>query len=376
MKILFIGISGYQYPHTRVRCYHFAEGLRKFGLQTEVLSYKDHLAASRSEAEMYELTDGVKVWLNIKALPKLLKEKKTIFYIQKIHYHSAGAYLCYRLGRNKYIFDYDDYDVDLSCLFSSKYLNKIFFGSTDFAEITREVAKNAVGCIAASRFLFEYLKKINPLTFYIPTGVDTEKFFPLSKKNSDKIVFMWTGIIWGEIIFENIKFVIECFKDLIEHFNYKNVELHIVGGGRWFPKVEELINTPLFSRIPIKLITWINHQQMPNILANADVGLFPLIQKNLWTIAKSPTKLFEFMAMGLPTIVSDTGELTHVIQHGVDGFLAKNKQEWVFFMKRLIEEPRLRNEIGSNARKKVEKEFSLYVLSERLYSIFQQLFRC
>ena len=65
-KITFLGLSGYDYPHTRVRCYHFQREVdRREGINSEVLSWKDHLGPQYSEAKMYQLTDRQKLDLRV-----------------------------------------------------------------------------------------------------------------------------------------------------------------------------------------------------------------------------------------------------------------------------------------------------------------------
>ena len=76
MKTVFIGINGYDFPYTRVRCFHFAEELQKLGMETEVLSYRDHLAPQYSGIEMLNLGDREKLRLNFKAFLKLFKSPK------------------------------------------------------------------------------------------------------------------------------------------------------------------------------------------------------------------------------------------------------------------------------------------------------------
>jgi hypothetical protein len=67
---------------------------------------------------MYRLRDRDKLKLTGRGLKRLWGEKGSLFYIQKAHFHSAAPYFLHRLGRNDYIFDYDDYDVELSNLFA------------------------------------------------------------------------------------------------------------------------------------------------------------------------------------------------------------------------------------------------------------------
>ncbi len=92
MKVIFIGLSGYEYSFTRVRCYHFAEILKKYGIKTDILSFKDHLTPETTEAGMFATRIDKKLWLTTKALKKLWKEKNAIFYIQKIHYNAAHLF--------------------------------------------------------------------------------------------------------------------------------------------------------------------------------------------------------------------------------------------------------------------------------------------
>jgi len=119
-RVFFVGLSGYSYPHTRVRCYHFAKALGEYpDVETEVLSYRDHLCPERSEVDMFDnLRDVEKMRLVFQAFRQMYREDpKTIYYVQKAHYHSAAPYNLHRLFKRKYIFDYDDYDVELSVFF-------------------------------------------------------------------------------------------------------------------------------------------------------------------------------------------------------------------------------------------------------------------
>jgi len=120
MRIVFIGHSGWDYPHTRIRCYGFAKALKQRGFDTHVLSFKDHLARERSEADMYAaLRDRDKMDLVVRAIRRLWPDRKSLLYVQKAHFHSAAPYLLSRFAGARYILDYDDYDVPLSNFFTA-----------------------------------------------------------------------------------------------------------------------------------------------------------------------------------------------------------------------------------------------------------------
>lgn len=97
----------------------------------------------------------------------------------------------------------------------------------------------------------------------------------------------------------------------------------------------------------------------------------PLIQNTKFNRAKSPTKLFEYMAMAKPTVSSEIGEAGRIIQNGVNGFLAKTKEGFIEGMERLIINPDLRKDMGDKARKTVEERYSLDVLTKQLSEILK-----
>ncbi|OGL42559.1 MAG: hypothetical protein A2149_07305 [Candidatus Schekmanbacteria bacterium RBG_16_38_11] len=384
MKVVFIGHSGYNYPHVRVRCYNFCEAIKKLGMDAEVLSFKDQLAPQRyTEEIMYDLKDISKLYLTLKAIRKLWNKKDHIFYIQKILFHASAPLLLSKLGRNRYIFDCDDWDAKYCSLYKNKFLNKFFFGhstntdkfgniiESDYEIILKDIASKAVACVVSSHALKESLSKFSEKVYYVPTGVDENKFRKKETKKNTKVRFCWLGIVWGDVIFDNIVFLLHCFSQ-VKRSN-KDIELKIVGSGQYMHRVKELINL-IYKNDDIEVTEWINPAKIPDFLSSVDVGLLPLIQQeNIWINSKSPTKLFEYMAMEIPTVSSRVGEIKHVIEDGVDGFLASDKEEFISKMENLAGNQSLRKEMGVKAREKIEQKYCLTVLGKEIFNILKEL---
>ncbi len=375
MRILFIGHSGYGYPHTRVRCYHFAKILSTMpDVETAVLSFRDDLAPHKSEAAMYEnLRDREKLILTFKALRRLLHQRNTSLYIQKAHFHAAAPYFLHRLGfLPKYILDYDDYDIPLSNFFFRGSLNRLFFGTNKWDEITFRLARNACGCVAASHELSHFLHQYNHRVAYIPTGVDDTLFYPQKNNISkEKFTFFWNGLVWGKPIVQNIIMMAKAFELVAQEL--PQARLLLVGGGAEWDKLKLYIQNN-FSSLPIEFKEWVKPEEMPDILRSVDVGLLPVHGDDLWLRSKSPTKLFEYMASGLPVVATAVGEANKVIEHLENGFLARNDREFAEGMIRLARSISMRNQIAQKARETIVSQYSMPVLGENLYLFLQNVF--
>lgn len=376
MRILFVGHNGYGYPHTRVRCYHFAKILAAYPqIETGVLSFRDTLAPHKTEAEIYTLRDREKLVLTAKALGVLLRERKTILYIQKAHFHAAAPFLLHRLGFCKhYLFDYDDYDIPLSNFFGRGVWNRLFFGSNRWDAMTHRLIRQAKGCVAASHFLLDFLHEHNESVVYVPTGVDTTLFTPPPRRpDSGPVIFLWNGLVWGEPIVRNILLMLRAFRSV--HASLPEYRLRLVGGGDQWNALKQIAARD-FAMLAIEWQDWVAPEAMPDLLRQADVGLLPADGEDRWLCSKSPTKLFEYMAAGLPVAASQVGEVQFVQEHKETGFLADREADFSQALLALGHDTDLRWRMGRRARQVAETRFSLPVLGEHLYHYILERFSC
>jgi len=362
MKVIFITREGYDLPGARIRCYNFAKELIRYSIDTEVLSFSDTLGARDGKEELQmRLRD--KVRFNWKAFKRLTKDKETVLYLQRFNYHSFAPYFVSLLKGNKTIFDLDDWEMREN----PKYYLGIY-PSSKAHYLTRHIARRSIFCIAASRFLEEFLLQFNKKVYYIPSGVDTELFKPfLNGSSEDRIVFSWIGTFHKKEYIENIELALDCFSLLRER--YSHIYFEIIGDGIYKNDLEKIINQ--YDDQHILLKGWIDPDRVPEYLATVHIGLLPVVSDTKFNQAKSPTKLFEYMAMAKPTVSSDIGEATSIIQDGINGFLARTKEEFIGKIQRLIEDCKLRQRIGEKARETVEEDYSLKILGKRLYEILK-----
>ena len=72
-------------------------------------------------------------------------------------------------------------------------------------------------------------------------------------------------------------------------------------------------------------------------------------------------KIIQYMACGIPAVVSPVGFNTEIVRHGENGYLASNEDEWVDCLEMLYNNRRLLPKFGRVARQTVEKEYCLQV---------------
>ena len=107
----------------------------------------------------------------------------------------------------------------------------------------------------------------------------------------------------------------------------------------------------------VEYIPWIDYHQLPSYMAAAKVGFFtpPGNRDEIHnTIA---TKIYQYMAMGLPIIVSDVKMMKEfVVNHNI-GFIARNKEEFTKSCIELYQNPELARTLNDNAKKARDKYY-------------------
>jgi glycosyltransferase involved in cell wall biosynthesis len=356
VKVVFITRESRKMPAVRVRCYGFAKHLRQAGIETEVFSFADELDAKIGIREQ-DMTFFEKIGYNIKAY-KRLKKKNAVFVLQRCNYHSLSAFFLKSLNNKKLIFDLDDWEA--------REQQEYFFGFIPRSKAypaMEFLAKQSFLCIAASSFLEQFLKQYNQNTVFIPTGVDTQVFRPQSvQPKKKKTVFSWAGTVYRKDNLENLKFLIDCFKTAFK--TNEDVSLEIIGEGAYTDRLRTYIADSGCKNIELK--DWINPEHMPEYIQKIDIGLMPLIQESKFNQAKSPTRMYEYMAMEKPFLASNYAQAKEVIIDGYNGMLAKDKNEFVQKMHLLAGDPSLRERLGKNARKTVAEKYSLEKLTQEL----------
>ncbi|WP_448208335.1 glycosyltransferase family 4 protein [Azospirillum sp. sgz302134] len=105
-------------------------------------------------------------------------------------------------------------------------------------------------------------------------------------------------------------------------------------------------------------------------IAAFDIGIMPL-DDTPWERGKCGYKLIQYMACGKPVVASPVGVNRDIVEHGVNGFLAESRQDWMDALRRLAADPDLRRRLGAAGRAKVERSYSLSGIAPRLIHLLR-----
>ena len=103
----------------------------------------------------------------------------------------------------------------------------------------------------------------------------------------------------------------------------------------------------------------------PEVIRRFDLGLLPL-EASAFAEAKSPIKALQYMACGLPAVVSPVGATRQLFRAGETGLFASTPVEWTQALRLLLRDEDLRRELGREARREFEANYGLTRAAARL----------
>ena len=102
------------------------------------------------------------------------------------------------------------------------------------------------------------------------------------------------------------------------------------------------------------------------------MGLMPLPEDD-WTLGKCALKALLYMASGVPAVCSAVGEVTKIIDDGVNGFLARTEEDWYRILDTLLRDRSLGERVAAEARRMVVDRFSVSAAAFRLFDVLELL---
>jgi len=351
LKILLLTRYDQSGPSSRYRFYQFFPFLEKENIEITVSplfneKYIENLFSGKKNRKLFNpIVAHIKrtaklifdqnydlIWMEKEALPWVPAFMETGFYRKSV----------------PYVIDYDDavfhrYDQHSNPLIRSFFSRKI----------EKVMARSSV-VVAGNRYIADYAFKAGaPKVEILPTVVDMSKYQVKETFYSSVFTIGWIG---SPSTSRHIAVVAEALKNFRQK---NNVEFKAMGA----------IQKDL-DEVSGKLIPW-NAETETKELTRFDVGIMPL-PDTPWERGKCGFKLIQYMAAGLPVIASPVGVNSEIVDHGVNGFLARDVHEWMKYFEILRYDPDLGRKMGARGRNKIQEKYSLDIIAPQLISIFEE----
>jgi glycosyltransferase involved in cell wall biosynthesis len=111
-------------------------------------------------------------------------------------------------------------------------------------------------------------------------------------------------------------------------------------------------------------------QDYPELfISEFDIFVLPSISEGFGIV------LLEAMALGKPIVASNIGGIPEIVQHEKTGLLvpSANVEDLCQGLLTLLNDPKKRAVMGDEAKKRIEEQFSLQSMMERLYGLYSEV---
>ncbi len=248
-------------------------------------------------------------------------------------------WLIAKMWRKRIIFDFDD----AIWLPNTSAQNSIA-ASLKFHQKTAAICRWSHTISCGNKFLADYAQQNTKKARVTvnPTTIDAlQHHKQLKDHNSEPVVIGWTGT---HSTIKYLKPLEPVLRELAE--KYPQIIIRVISN-----------QAPELSVPRLQFIPWNKTTEIEDLLS-FHIGLMPLTEDQ-WSAGKCGFKALQYMALGIPPVVSPVGVNTEIVRHEASGYIANTREEWFLYLEELIRNTELRKEIGLKARQAVTERFSV-----------------
>lgn len=344
-KVLFIVFGGANKPSSRYRVFQFLEHIHESGAE---FLYKIIVTPQKADSRRY---------------PRLLRGIVHAFALVKFYF--LIAYYCiqwadkafiqktilpklimkvFLYSNIPFIYDFDDaiYVSFSTKQHSRKRKNKL--------EALAFILTNAETVIAGNTVLQDYVLQFRNRCEVIPTVIDLQKYNVKQDTLSFEYIIGWIGTSQNLVFLDQIVQPLRVLKQ-----EFPRLKLLVICDKPY--KLDDIVINK----------SWSKETEINDMLL-IDIGIMPLSDDE-WTRGKCSFKAIQYMALGIPAVVSPVGMNTQVITDGVNGYLADTEADWIAKLRNTIVDQNLRQNFSILGREDVKAKYSLQVWLSRWYQI-------
>lgn len=297
-----------------------------------------------------------------------------LFYQRHSVFNASGAVLARRF-RRPLVLEANHSEVEARAMWSRLFLRRLALA------MERRAFAGADVIVAVSRIGAEALVRYgaNPERVLVnPNGVDPERFRPeidgaeIRRRYGIGVDDVVCGFIGTFTRWHGVLFLADAIPAVVER--QPGARFLLMGDGDIRSNVaDRLLRSGVSDRCVFTGL--IPHHDVPAHLAACDILLSPHLPFEDGTpFFGSPTKLFEYLAMGKAVLASRLGQIGEVIEPGVSGILFEpgDMRDFVEALSALIGSRERRQELGAGARARVVREYTWQRNVERVLDFLRK----
>jgi glycosyltransferase involved in cell wall biosynthesis len=262
-------------------------------------------------------------------------------------------WLAMRVGKCPLVLDLDDatYVSYTSPTFGRLGSALKWFSKTD------DLIRWARVVTCGNRSIAEYVESKGRRAVIIPTVVDTERFRPRAKLASrDENGAPVLGWIGTHSTFPYLEMIFPALQRLAREHSFR---LKIIGAGREMIRIEG---------VEVESLSWNLSREIEDF-QSFDIGLYPIdarLYADQWAAGKSGFKAVQYMAVGVPYVVTPIAACKEIGEPGKTHLFASNEEEWLEALKLLLKDEALRRRMGEAGRKHALEHYTVPEQADKL----------
>jgi glycosyltransferase involved in cell wall biosynthesis len=207
----------------------------------------------------------------------------------------------------------------------------------------------------------QYVKDRIPLpatTTVIPNPIFPERFKPTEHGTRERLNLATVMNLYFK---DKVRGLVDLFNAL-EKSGLTNFRLIVVGDGPYKHAIEAHA-----LRTGLDIIFCGRLEDVGLVLSNSDIFVYYTHQDSF------PNTITEAMASELPVVINNFGSIGEIVEHGHDGLVADNPEQFAEALRSLFVSAKYRRELGKNARASVERKFNWRTVVEQFLQIYSRL---
>ena len=253
-----------------------------------------------------------------------------------------------KILKKKYIYDFDD----AIWLPNYSQSNARFHKLKAYGKV-KHIIRWADEVCVGNEFLKSYALEFNSNVQVIPTTVDTINVHnKITDHDSEELIIGWTG---SHTTMDYLPFLVPVLQRLEKEFKFK---FRIISN-----------HPPQFQLDSLEFVKWNKDTEIED-LSKINIGVMPL-EDSAWTKGKCGFKGLQYMALQIPSVMSNVGVNNEIIDSKRNGFLCETADDWYSTLHELMSKPELRKSIGTAGQETVKNNYSVEANTPKYKALFQ-----